>query len=278
MGISDFIKKLSYRDSVRRAARSLHLAAVLRKAYYVWARPRHGVLRIEVAGISARFHVRTPSELRVLDPAGAAQGEQQILEFFISSLRSGDVFYDIGANIGLYTVILAKVVGAGGQVMAFEPGSEASEHLRDNIQANTLPNVRCFQQALGDRKGQERFYRGQGNADSSLMRPPTGVYMGHEMVDVVEGDRLVESENLPLPNAVKVDVEGYEYAVLRGLSHTLRQPCCRMISCEVHPCLLPSHVKLDDVLTLLRSLDFSRIEIRQRRDTFHALCYKEPPN
>ena len=278
MSISDFVKKVSYNDSARRVARSLHVADALRKMYYVWARPRHGVLQVEVAGISTRFRARTPSEFRVLDPAGAAQGEQQILQLFISSLRSGGVFYDIGANIGLYTVILAKAVGTGGQVIAFEPGTEANEHLRDNIQANSLTNVRCFQQALGDRNGREKFYRGQGNADSSLMRPPTGAYMGHEMVDVAEGDRLVESENLPLPNAVKVDVEGHEYAVLRGLSHTLLQPCCRMLSCEVHPDLLPSHVKLEDVLTLLKSFDFRRIEVRQRRDTFHALCYKEPVN
>jgi hypothetical protein len=107
------------------------------------------------------------------------------------------------------------------------------------------------------------------------MRPPTGKYLGHEMVDVVEGDRLVESENLPLPSAVKVDVEGSEYAVLRGLSRTLREPACRMISCEVHPNLLPSNVKPDDILTLLKSFGFSRIDIRWRRDTFHALCNKE---
>jgi hypothetical protein len=133
MSVSDLVKRLSYRDSVRRAVRSFHLTAVLRKAYYAWTRPRNGVLQVEVAGISARFYVRTPGELRVLDPAGAAQGEQQILELLSSSFRPGDVFYDIGANIGLYTVILAKVVGAGGHVIAFEPGSEANAHLRDNI-------------------------------------------------------------------------------------------------------------------------------------------------
>ena len=232
-------------------------------------------MQVEISGISARFRARTASEFRVLDPAGAAQGEQEILQLFISSLRGGDVFYDIGANIGLYSIILAKVVGTSGQVIAFEPGTEADEHLRDNVEANALTNVRCFQRALGDRSGHEKFYKGQGNADSSLVRPPTGAYMGHEMVDVVEGDRLVESENLPLPSAVKVDVEGNEYAVLKGLSQTLQQPCCRMISCEVHPALLPPDVKLEDVLALLESLGFGRIEVRQRRDTFHALCYKE---
>jgi FkbM family methyltransferase len=279
MGISAFVKELSYRDSIRRVVRYLHLANILRKVYYLWARPRHGLLQIEVKGISARFHASTPGEFRVLDPTGAAQGERWILESFISSLHSGDVFYDIGANIGLYTVILAKVVGADGQVVAFEPGSEANGHLRDNVQANALFNVRCLQQALGDRNGHGKFFRGQENADSSLMGPPTGVYMGCELVDVVEGDRLVTAENLPLPSAVKVDVEGYEHAVLKGLSHTLRQPCCRMIFCEVHPWLLPSDVKLVDILALLKSLGFGRIDVRERKglrkDTFQALGYKE---
>lgn len=279
METSEFLKSLSYRNSVRWAVRSLHLQRFLRKQYYAWARPADGIVRWEIGGISAQFSVRTPGELRVLDPAGQAQDERHLLELLISTLHRGDFVYDIGANVGLYSVILGKAVGAQGQVIAFEPGSVSCEHLRENAQANCLWNVRCFQMALGERSTQAKLYHGEENADSSLVRSPTGVDMGYEIVEVAEGDRLVKSEKLPVPRLVKIDVEGSEYAVLRGLRRTLGQPACEIVCCEIHPHFLPQDVKPEEILALLESLGFCRIDIRRRRDTFHALCFKEssPP-
>jgi hypothetical protein len=110
---------------------------------------------------------------------------------------------------------------------------------------------------------------------ASLLHAPEGKGPG-EMVDIVEGDQLVEAENLPLPRAVKIDVEGYEYAVIQGLRRTLGHHACQMVCCEIHPARLPAHVKPETVGDLLRSVGFNRIDTYPRWDkAFHLVAYKE---
>ena len=269
-----FLERLSYSPPVLRAVRTLHLQRVLRELYFRYARPSDGIVSVEVGGLSARFYVRTRGELRNLSPAGGLQGERHILEWFIAALRPGDVFYDIGANVGLYSVLVAKTLGARGQVIAFEPEPGAYAHLQDNLELNGVNIVRAFSKALGARNGSARLYGGDENADSSLVGPPTGKDLGYRAVEMVDGDRFVEAGKLPPPRAVKIDVEGYEYEVLTGLRRTLGDSACELVCCEVHPTLLPPEVSPQMVLDLLKSLGFEHIDVSPRRDTYHARCRK----
>jgi hypothetical protein len=84
----------------------------------------------------------------------------------------------------------------------------------------------------------------------------------------------VEAERLPLPAAVKIDVEGEELSVLRGLRRTLSESACRMVCCEVHPSLLGAGVGPPDVLDLLRSFGFGRIDTLPRGPEQHLVAYK----
>ena len=76
---------------------------------------------------------------------------ERSLDILVHSLRPGDTVYDVGGNLGVYTVLLAKVVGEKGMVVAFEPHHETYEQLLDNVRLNGLTNVRAFQKALGER-------------------------------------------------------------------------------------------------------------------------------
>ena len=71
------------------------------------------------------------------------------------------------------------------------------------------------------------------------------------------------SRSLPAPNVVMIDVEGYEYAAMQGLSRTLSDPTCRAVVCEVHPTLLPAGVNFEQLLDLLKSYGFGAIELRR---------------
>jgi len=267
---------LTYRPEVSRLVWRLHLAGILRKFYYWLTRPPGDVIRVEVGGLAANFYVRTPWELHSLESVGGLGHEQHILELLMSKVRPGDVVYDIGGNFGVYTILFAKAVGPNGIVVVVEPESQSYGHLQENLQLNALTNVRSYRLALGDQSGEAKLFLGQVTGASSLVRPST-TGDGYQRVQVVEGDRLVETENLPLPQVVKIDVEGYEGAVIRGLRHTLAHPDCKLVCCEIHPQLLPADMQQEQIFDLLRSLGFNKIDIYQRGTTeYHTLAHKEP--
>jgi len=271
------LKRLTYRPEVIKIARWLGLRRLLRKGYYWWARPRNGVLRLRIAGIPLQFRVHTSEELRVLESERGAGGEERVLDLLVSFLRPGDVVYDVGSNVGLYAVLLAKRVGARGLVIAFEPQEQNYIHLQENLELNCLENVRSYRKALSDRGGRAKLYASEVIGSSSLVeQQPRGAVA--EMVDVSTGDDLVAAEHLPGPRVVKIDVEGHEYAVIRGLRETLSQPGCELVSCEVHPSLLPAGLTPSAVSSLLKQLGFVRFDSYPRWDeTFHLAAYKGRP-
>ena len=272
--MNTFLRRMTYRPELKMLARVFGLRNILRDQYFRWTRPADGVLTFGVGRVAGRFHVGTPGELRNLDPAGGAQNERHLLEQLIAEMRFGEVAYDVGANVGLYSVLLAQAVGPEGCVIAFEPDSQSYLHLQQNLALNGLTNVRALPTALGEERVVSKLYRGEGNADSSLVRPAADKDLGHQLVEVVRGDELVESQNLPVPRLVKIDVEGYEYAVLNGLRKTLAHPACEIVCCEVHPRLLPPEVKPEAIVNFLHSLGFASLDSRPRFDTFHLLARK----
>ncbi len=264
------LKRLTYLKPVIELTRRLGLHKVLRQLYFVFARPKSGILELNIAGISARFSPHTPEELRMLE---AMYGEQPVLDALIRALQPGDVVYDIGSNVGLYAVFLAKAVGDQGQVIAFEPEAQSHQHLLGNLELNCLRNVRVFRKAVGDVNGEGRLGIGEVTGNFSLSQLYTRE-ADSQIVEIVKGDDFVQAAALPLPNLVKIDVEGYEHAVILGLRRALASPNCRLVCCEIHPKLLPAGIKEEDVVGLLKELGFQRIVSTPRWDAIHALCYK----
>ena len=89
--------------------------------------------------------------------------EMRELESFRNSLKPGMNVVDIGANIGLYTVIAAKKVGENGKVFAFEPERENNSLLRKNVEINSFKNVFVSDIALSDSAGERELYLSQDN-------------------------------------------------------------------------------------------------------------------
>ena len=273
-----FLTRLAYRPEVNTITRALRIRSIAKWLYYYGAAPG-GVAEFEVKDIRARFYVRTPAELRIVEGTtlgeSIAWGEREVLELLVDLMRSGGIFYDVGANFGIYSILLAKAMGARGQVIAFEPDRQNYERLEKNVKLNGVTNVRCFRKALGEASAKATLYhKDRSPMQSSLLVRPGAESSGSEQVDVEEGDRLVAAENLPIPTAIKIDVEGYEYCVIQGLRNTLTQPCCKFVSVEIHPDRLPPPTTTDQILDLMKSLGFNRIDIHPRRGEQIALCYK----
>jgi len=257
-----------------RLARALGLRGALRKLYYRLVRPSDGLLAVTIGGVTGRFRVDNPDDLRVLESAGGAGGEQRVLETILAEIRPGDIIFDVGANVGLYSVLLARRTGPTGRVVAFEPEPATFARLQANVRLNSLDNVVCVSKALGDHSGEARLFASPVIGSFSLVEAGRD---GEEAstVEIDQGDRLIGAGQLPPPRLVKIDVEGYEYHVALGLRGTLTSPTCQIVCCEVHPSLLPPEITPAGIENLFAACGFSRFERSSRWDgTSHLLAYK----
>jgi FkbM family methyltransferase len=246
-----------------------------KKDLFQMCEARRGVVRLNVGGLQAQFLADTPERLRVLECMGGAGGEEELLELFVSEVRAGETAYDVGSNVGLYTVFLAKAVGGHGRVVAFEPEPDTYQMLLRNVKDNGLTNVCAFQCAPGAANTTAPLYRGPDIGNLTLLPPRNRSPRILGTVDVVVGDDLIRTNALPPPQAVKIDVEGYEHAVICGLGRTLANPVCRLVCCEVHPRLVPAGTKPGAIISHLRRLGFSQIDTYRRWDgSFHAVGQK----
>jgi FkbM family methyltransferase len=202
------------------------------KAFYHRARYllADDVVTYEVGGRRADFHARSYAEFRRFQ---SLMGEEPILADLLDRLGPDDVFFDIGANVGTYSCFAAGQLD-GGRVVAFEPEPANADRLRDNAGLNGR-DIDLRRIALSDSNGTGQLERNgstPGAGQHALARRPS--------LDTVEvpqstGDRLVTGGTLPVPNVVKIDVEGAEMKVLDGLTATLARDACRHVYCEVHP-------------------------------------------
>jgi len=275
MALPGFIRKLSYQSWFIRTIRGLGLRGPGRKIYHHLTSSCQGVVRLERGGITADFVTRAPEQLRAAEAASL----EHSLDLFIRTLKPGDTVYDVGSNVGVYTVFLAKVVGATGTIVGFEPHPATYELLLENIKLNGLANVRPFQKAVGERDSQEKLYIGELIANYSLLAGGVEGRAGdseppYKVVEVVQGDAFAQAQGLPAPCAVKIDVEGFEYAVMQGFRQALSSPACRMVCCEVHPKFLPPEVKAKDIWEFLASLGYQRIEAEPSESAYHLVAYK----
>jgi FkbM family methyltransferase len=165
--------------------------------------------------------------------------EPHFAELFSLLVRSGDRCVDVGANVGVHTVRLAKLAGSGGEVVAIEPDPEVMRRARRNVALNGLETVRLVRAAASDQPGDMPLYRptpGDTNrARASLLHHPylTGAGTSVPVVtldDVCAGGRV---------SLIKIDVEGHEAAVVRGAAATIAREMPSIIF-EYAPELLES--------------------------------------
>ena len=195
---------------------------------------------------------------------------------FLKYLQPGEIVWDIGANAGFYSSIASKLVGAEGQVFSFEPNPQNFQLLAENIALLMLPNCKPLQLAIADYEGEAKMENADRlSPESSLILGGNPVSENAITVSVTSGDALVRKRESPTPDFIKVDVEGYELEVLRGMTTVLASPRCRKLFCEVHFALLAKRGLTDAVKEmrgLLRKSGFSQLRWVSRS---HLLALKQ---
>jgi FkbM family methyltransferase len=272
-----FLGQLTYTQAVSRVAKRLHLDAILRPVYRWWTTSVPRVVRVRPLGLSYKMRI-SPREVSD-NEWDFDRGERDFAEALKIHLHPGETALDVGAHFGEFTLVLSKILGPTGRVLSFEPEASAYQRLVDHVKLNGLTNVQMFMKALGDENRADRIFTGGGFCPSIVpLENDTIQRSVSKPIEIVRGDTFFASEMLPIPHAVKIDVEGFEYAVLRGLCGTLASPTCRLACVEIHPEALPPGVNAETITELLRSLGFGQFRTEHRVTELHVVAVKPTDN
>jgi FkbM family methyltransferase len=177
-----------------------------------------------------------------IDPAGAAAGyalgtsEPLIQDVLARHVPSGGVVWDVGANIGFYSLIASRLVGDG-KVVAFEPLPANQEAIRNNLALNGISNVQLIGIALSDQEGAAELEIHALPTWAKLDTSGDTTFKGDTervgSVSVVVSTLDAQLAHAPAPDLVKMDIEGAEVAALRGASRLLAEHRPTLI-CELH--------------------------------------------
>lgn len=169
-------------------------------------------------------------------------------------LKEGDTVLDIGANIGYYVLVESQLVGKSGRVYAVEPVSSTFELLKENVNLNQFSNVSTFRLAFGGKNDESEIYVcAEPNLCAINPKAVGGKIIGKEKVNMATVDSFLKDK--PLPSLIRMDVEGYEYEIFKGMAKTLRGNT--RILLELHyglPFLSPKQV--DEILCMLEANHF----------------------
>lgn len=143
--------------------------------------------------------------------------KQQAFQKFV---RPGHVLFDLGANVGFYTLLGSLLVGTTGRVIAFEPAQRNISYLRRHIDLNHIANCDVFEVAVSSSDGTAFFETSALPVMGHISQPGHGA--GYQ-VQTMMLDHLVDNGTIPVPNVIKCDIEGGEYEALMGARNALRR-------------------------------------------------------
>jgi len=152
---------------------------------------------------------------------------------WIDSFHPNSVFWDVGANVGIYSLYAAR--RGDTRVVAFEPAAVNYFLLAANCEANKLDRqVECLLVGLGDKRAVARFDVSQFSpAGSFSVRKADGLRHAQQAALVVSMDELIEGYELPCPNYIKIDAPGMSEAVVAGGMRMLQRPEVREVHIEL---------------------------------------------
>ena len=177
-------------------------------------RPRR-VLR----GLPSGYRIRVSPAEHLSYLLGTA--ELHLQKAIVKFVHRGDTVYDVGANLGYVALSLSKRVGPSGKVAAFEPVPQNLRLLRENIESNQLANIEVFDVAASDKGGEAIIRIPENLSMASLIWHTENRACINHPTRTIAIDDLVQAGSLASPTFVKIDVEGAEALVLRGMRRTI---------------------------------------------------------
>ncbi|MFD6192379.1 FkbM family methyltransferase [Streptomyces sp. NPDC060275] len=217
--------------------------------------PRRAVVELPSGG---RFAVDTQDLIqRYLYLFGA--WEPHLTAWLRRRLRPGDGFVDVGANIGVFSVLAARLVGDAGRVVAVEASPDVHRRLVENVRLNALGNIRALNAAVSDRPRTLTFALASSrNTGANSIVPYDGPVESSFRTEARPLPELLDPPEIATARVIKIDVEGAEGSVVRGLAPMLGalRPDAE-IAVEVAPERMARlGDRVDDLLAVMRDAGF----------------------
>ncbi|MFC1812459.1 FkbM family methyltransferase [Thermodesulfobacteriota bacterium] len=238
----------------------------------IWRQVRpftHKIILTSLMPEGCIFEVTNPVEKSRVVNLGY---EEELIRIFLSEINSGDVVFDIGSCVGLYALHAAL---CGARVVAFEPDPIYRKRLNKNIRINKLKkSIYVVKWAVSDRKGIGTLY----TDGLSTNRSPSLNQVGERGAVTVKTDTIdnaIQKGKLPLPNIVKLDIEGAEILALHGMKQLLRsKDAPQYIFIEFHPDFLRGfNSSVEECLQLIPSA-YDKISSKPRDGQMHYIFKK----
>lgn len=148
--------------------------------------------------------------------------ENSETSFLCQVFRPGMTFLDVGANVGYYTALAIQRIGEAGRIIALEPDRQSFQYLERTVAANNGRNVCCVQQAAADRQGVLKLYVSKNNRGDNRLYWNDLCDESYD-VEITTVDKLLEGYGIDAIDLVKMDVQGFEGHVVRGMKETIQR-------------------------------------------------------
>ncbi len=180
--------------------------------------------------------------------------EKGTLHFIEEHLKKGDVFYDVGANIGLMAIFAANQVGSAGKVIAFEANPETLGILNYNIGLNYAKQIQSVGKAIGSENGFVEIYNNWAvNRGGATIVKPNDSALSSQ-VEMISIDGSPEFGNGRI-DMVKIDVEGFEMNVLKGMTQVLKRDKPPILIVECSADRKNDYTSINDLYRFIKSVN-----------------------
>jgi FkbM family methyltransferase len=221
---------------------------------------------VKLGDLIVRFRTLT---FKIVDDVKSLLGEKEILSTFLSKLQPDDVVWDVGASYGIYSLFAGKEFPSI-KVYAFEPEPKTFKLLNKNLRLNGIDNVIPKNYGLGDIDGAAILHTSSSaniGTHSLVQRNDYPVSEKGISVEIRKGDCIITTGTIETPSIVKIDVEGAELNVLKGMKEILSNPKLRIVQIEIHPKILPLFgSSSEDVYRIMNESNF-KVAFRKERGT-----------
>lgn len=178
--------------------------------------------------------------------------DYDMMHFIQRYLKPGDSFIDIGANIGLYTLLASSLVGKNGHIDSFEPVPKTVKRLKENISINKLTQVQIHPIALGEKDSTLQFTQ-EHDATNHVLNFNRDNNVNSIEVSSKRLDRVISDRNYAM---AKIDVEGWELPLLKGAENLLSSNNPPVLMLEINGSFTKYGYKASDIINYLNSLGY----------------------